>query len=79
MQHRLIEWKTPLCKFSTSWMALWLICCFVVILLYIERKWPFKGNLATMLPLKSKFSGKFQRFDATNESIQMKISENEKF
>ena len=27
-----------------------------------------------MLPLKSKFSGKFQRFGATNESIQMKIS-----
>ena len=29
-----------------------------------ERKWLLKRNLATMLPLKPKFSGKFQHFNA---------------
>ena len=28
-------------------------------------------NLATILPLKSKFSGKLQRFNATDTSIEM--------
>ena len=28
-------------------------------------------NLATILPLKSKFSGKLQRFNATDASIEM--------
>ena len=31
----------------------------------------YKTNLATILPLKSKLSEKFQRFNATDESIEM--------
>ena len=38
---------------------------------YIERKLLLKRNLATILPLKFKLSGKFQRFNAINGSIQM--------
>ena len=51
-------------------MASWLICCFIVILLYIERKWLPKRKLATILPLYSKLSGKFQRFNAIGGSIK---------
>ena len=46
-------------------MALWLICGFIVVLLYTERKY------ATILPLKSKLSGKFQRFNAIDGSVEM--------
>ena len=44
---------------------------FNVILLYIERKWLLMRNLATILPLKSKLSGKFERFNAIGGSIEM--------
>ena len=44
---------------------------FIAILFYIERKWLFMRNLATVLPLKSKLSGKFQRFNAIDGSIKM--------
>ena len=44
---------------------------FFVILLYIERKWLLMRNVALILPLKSKLSGKFQRFNAINRSIKM--------
>ena len=54
----------PLCKWHTFWMAPCLNCYFIVILFYIERKWLFMRNLARILPLKSKLSGKFQRFNA---------------
>ena len=37
--HRLMEWKMPLYKWHTFWMAPWLICCLTVILLHIQRKW----------------------------------------
>ena len=63
-----------LCKWHTFCMAPWLICCLFVTLLYIERKWLLMRNLATVLPLKSKLSGKFQRFNAVNGSMEMLIS-----
>ena len=44
---------------------------FFVILFYSERKWLLLRNLATILPLKRKLSGKFQRFNAINRSIKM--------
>ena len=52
-------------------MVPWLICCFIVIFLYTERKWPLKRNLATILPLKSKLSGKFQSLNAIDGSIEV--------
>ena len=52
-------------------MVPWLICCFIVIFLYIERKWPLKKNLATILPLTSKLSGKFQSLNAIDGSIEV--------
>ena len=55
-------------------MAPWLICCLFVTLLYIERKWLLMRNLATVLPLKSKLSGKFQRFNVVNGSMEMLIN-----
>ena len=57
----------PLCKWHTFWMALCLICYFIAIF-YIERKWIFLRNLASILSLKSKLSGKFQRFNAIDGS-----------
>ena len=66
-----MRWKMPLCKWHTFWMAPCLICYFIVKLFYIERKWLLMRNLATILPLKSKLSGKFQRFNAVNGSIKM--------
>ena len=48
-----------------------LICCVIVILLYIERKRIFMRNIATILPLNSKFSGNFQFFIAIDGSIEM--------
>ena len=47
-------------------MAQWLICCFTVTLLYIEINLLIMRNLATILHLKSKLSGKRQRLNATN-------------
>ena len=48
-------------------------------LLQIERKWLLRKNLATILLLKSKLSGEFQRFNAIDGSIEMlKISINMK-
>ena len=52
-------------------MAPCLICYFIVILFYIERKWLLMRNLATVLPLKSKLSGKLQRF-----IIMVEVSKN---
>ena len=49
----------------------WLICCFIVILFYIEIEWLLMRNLATTLLLNSQFSGKFQRFNAIDGSIKM--------
>ena len=42
-----------------------------LILLYIERKWFLMRNLATTLLFKPKLSGKFQRFNAIDGSIEM--------
>ena len=50
-------------------MDLCSICYFVVILFYIERKWLLMRNLARILPLKSKLSGKFQRFSAIDGEL----------
>ena len=44
---------------------------FIAILFYIERKWLLMRNLATLLPLKSKLPGKFERFNAIDGSIKM--------
>ena len=44
---------------------------FFVILFHIERKWLFMRNFATILPLKSKLSGRFQSFNAIDRSIEM--------
>ena len=59
MWHRWIGWKIPLCKWHTCWMAPWLICCFIVILFYIERKCLLMRNLVTVLLLKTKFLENF--------------------
>ena len=63
-----------LCKWHTFCVTPWLICCLFVTLLYIERKWLLMRNLATVLPLKSKLSGKFQRFNVVNGSMEMLIN-----
>ena len=44
-----VEWgkKMPLCKWHTFWMALCLLCYFVAILFYIERKWFHMRNWTT--------------------------------
>ena len=61
----------PSCKWHTFWMASCLICYFIVILFYIERTWLPMRNLAIILPLKSELSGKFQRFNAIDKSINI--------
>ena len=61
----------PLCKWHTFWMVLCLIWFFLVILFYIQRKWLLVRNLAAVLPLKCKLSGKFQRFNAMDRNIEM--------
>ena len=49
--------------------------CYCHIFIHIESKWLLKRNLATILLLKSKLSGNFQRFNAIDWSIEMlKIS-----
>ena len=67
-----IGWKMPLCKWHTFWMAPSLICYFIVVFFYVERKWLLMGNLSTILPLKSKLSPKFQRFN-TLDRFSVKI------
>ena len=51
-------------------MATCLICYFAI-LFYIERKGLLMGNLARILPLKSKLPGKFQCFNAIDGSVEM--------
>ena len=54
-------------------MAPSLICFFIVGFFYIERKWLLMRSLATILPLKSKLSTKFQRFNTLDRFyIKMK-------
>ena len=49
-----------------------LICYFIFILFYTERKESFLiRNIATILPLMSNLSGKIQRFTAIDKSIEM--------
>ena len=64
-------WKMSSCKWYTFWIVPCLLCYFIVILFYIERKWLLMRNLVTILPLKFKLSGKFQRFNAIERSIEM--------
>ena len=52
-------------------MASCLICYFIAMLFYIEKKLLLMRNLATILPLKFKLSEKFQRFNIINGSIEM--------
>ena len=44
---------------------------FIVILFYIDWKWLLLRNLAIILLLKSKLSGKFYRFNGIDESIEI--------
>ena len=53
------------------WITPCLVCYFIVVLFYIERKWLLMRNLATISPLTSKLSGKFQCFNAIDGSIEM--------
>ena len=53
----------------SKWHPFWIL--FTVILFYFERKRLLMTNLAIILPWKSKLSGKFQRFNAIDESIEM--------
>ena len=46
-------WNLPLCKWHTFWMAPSLICYFVAILFYIERKWLLMRTLAIILSLEN--------------------------
>ena len=64
-------WNIYHCVSDIFWMVPCLICYLIVILFYIERMWHLVRNLATTLPLKSKLSGKFQRFNAVDGSIEM--------
>ena len=68
---RLDGMKNLISKWYTFWIPPWLICCFIVIFLYIERRWLLKRNVATILPVKSKLSGKFQRFNTIDGRIGM--------
>ena len=68
------EMKNVICKWHTFCMAPWLIFYLFVTLLYIERKWLLMRNLASALLLKSKLSGKFQRFSTVNASMEMLIN-----
>ena len=74
MRHWWMGWKMSLCKWHTFCMAPWLICCLFVTLLYIRRKWFLMRNLATVLPLKSTLSVKFQHFSAVNGSTEMLLN-----
>ena len=67
-------WKTTLCKWHTFWMVPCLICYFIVISFFIEKKRIFIRNSATILPLKSKLFRKFQRFNAIDGRIKMLIN-----
>ena len=44
---------------------------FFVTLFNIEREWLLIRNLATILPLKSNMFGKFQRFSAIDEIMEI--------
>ena len=54
-----------------SILNLFVFCLFFIILFYIAIKWLLMRNVASVLPLKSKLSGKFQRFNAINRCIEM--------
>ena len=54
----------------TFWMDPCLICYFIFILFYTERKWLLMRNLPIILPLKSKLSGNF-----SVSILLMKVSE----
>ena len=71
MRKSWMGWKMPLCKWHTFWMARCLICYFISILFYIERKWLLMRNFVRILSLKSKLSGNFQCFNAIDGNIEM--------
>ena len=54
-------------------MASCLICYFIAMLFYIEKKLLLMRNLATILPLKFKLSEKFQRFNIINGAALRKL------
>ena len=65
-----VEWSEK-CHYANDilfeWLHVWFV--FYCILFYIERKWLLMRNFAIILPLKSKLSEKFQRFNTIDESI----------
>ena len=52
-------------------MASWLICCFIAILLYVERNWFLQRKLVIILPMNFDLFEKYQRFNAIGGSIEM--------
>ena len=71
MRKSWMGWKMPLCKWHTFWVARCLICYFISILFYIERKWLLMRNFVRILSLKFKLSGNFQCFNAIDGNIEM--------
>ena len=66
---RWMRWDIPLCKWHTFLndpIFNLLVSCHI-----IERKWLLMRNLAIILSSKSKLSRKFQRFNTTDESIEI--------
>ena len=61
MWHRRMCWKMPLCKWHTFWKVPWLICCFLIILFYAERKSFLMRNLAS-LTLEVQIAWKISEF-----------------
>ena len=64
--------KNPLCKWHTFWMAPCLICfLYYHIILYWEKVISHEKFSHNLTFLKSKLSGKFQRFNIIDKSIEI--------
>ena len=61
----------PLLEDILGYYLVLFVWVFFVMFFYIERNWLLMRNLVTILPLKSKLSGKYQRFNAIDRSIKM--------
>ena len=59
--------RTPFLQNTSGGCFCCLICYFIVILVYIERKWLLMRNLATIFSLSYKSCGKFRCFNAIME------------
>ena len=68
-KHGKVEWGEK-CHYAIDILFDWSRTFYCHIIFYWEKV-IFLRNLVTILPLKSKFSGKFQRFNATDGYIEM--------